>query len=237
MESILRIERLDITNFRGIRSISMTDLGHIIIIAGQNGSGKSCIFDAIRLLKSVYGGYQANEWQQWMGEFQIVLSNRASDYKTILNDANKELKISCEFKLAEDERAFISANIHELLKEYVWRLELPEAYSWGGYKMALFAAQFRDREAAVGQRAFALYPEFLREITAPTIRGEVTIPTGGVPQITQSIALALIFSTFRPNEIGVLDYHGAQRHYGRESVQGINLNLYANEQQRSQTAL
>lgn len=233
----MRIERLEISNFRGIRSISMADLGHIIIIAGQNGSGKSCIFDAIRLLKSIYGGYQANEWQQWMGEFQIVLSNRASDYKSILNDANKELRITCEFKLSDEERLFISKNIHELLKEYVWRLELPEAYSWGGYKMALFAAQFRDRETSVGQRAFDLYPIMLRELTASTLKGEVTIPVGGVPQISQSISLAVLFSTFRPNEIGVVDYHGAQRHYGRESVQGINLNLDAQEQQRSQTAL
>lgn len=46
-----------------------------------------------------------------------------------------------------------------------------------------------------------------------------------------------MFSTFRPTEIGVIDYHGAQRHYGREQVQGINLNLEAAEQQRSQSSL
>lgn len=233
----MKIERLEIHNFRGIRSISMDDLGHMIIIAGQNGSGKSCIFDAIRLLKSVYGGYQANEWQQWMSEFQIPVSSRAADYKSMLNDASKELRITCEFKLSDDERAFISSNMNDLLKEYVWRLELPEAYTWGSSKIALFAAQFRDRETAVGQRAFEMRPHLLSEITAGTIKGEVTIPVGGLPQISQSIALSVIFSAFRPNEIGVLDYHGAQRHYGREMVQGINLNLDANEQQRSQTAL
>jgi AAA15 family ATPase/GTPase len=59
----MKIERLRITNFRGIDDIEMKSLGMMVIIAGQNGSGKSCIFDAIRLLKSVYGGYQQNEWQ------------------------------------------------------------------------------------------------------------------------------------------------------------------------------
>jgi len=60
----MKIEALQIRNFRGIRDISLNDLGGMVIIAGQNGSEKSCIFDAIRLLKSIYGGYQANEWQQ-----------------------------------------------------------------------------------------------------------------------------------------------------------------------------
>ena len=72
----MKIDNLRISNFRGIGDVSLTDLGSMVIIAGQNGSGKSCLFDAIRLLKSVYGGYQANEWQQWMGEFQISLTNR-----------------------------------------------------------------------------------------------------------------------------------------------------------------
>jgi predicted ATPase len=49
--------------------------------------------------------------------------------------------------------------------------------------------------------------------------------------------LSIVFSTFRPTEIGVIDYHGAQRHYGREQVQGINLNLEAAEQQRIQSTL
>ena len=79
----------------------------MVIIAGQNGSGKSCIFDAIRLLKSIYGGYQANEWQQWMGEFQVALSNRSSDVLSIFNDKAKELIINCDFRLSEEERGLI----------------------------------------------------------------------------------------------------------------------------------
>ena len=76
----MKIENLEIYNFRGIREVHLNNLGTMVVIAGQNGSGKSCIFDAIRLLKSLYGGYQANEWQQWMGEFQINLSNRTNDF-------------------------------------------------------------------------------------------------------------------------------------------------------------
>ncbi len=51
----MKIENLHIANFRGITEVSLSSLGSMVVIAGQNGSGKSCIFDAIRLLKSVYG--------------------------------------------------------------------------------------------------------------------------------------------------------------------------------------
>jgi predicted ATPase len=233
----MQIESLYISNFRGIREVVLQNLGSMVIIAGQNGSGKSCIFDAIRLLKSVYGGYQQNEWQQWMGEFQINLSNRSSDFLSMFNDTTRELRITCEFRLALEERTYIQTHADELLREKIWRVILPEAYGWGGLRMAMFATQFREREPEVTERAKQEYAQLMSEMAAPTIRGECFIPVGGTPLISESLALSVIFSTFRPKDIGVIDYHGAQRHYGRESVQGINLSLEANEQQRSQSAL
>lgn len=208
----------------------------MVIIAGQNGSGKSCVFDAVRLLKSVYGGYQANEWQQWMGEFQINLADRSS-FGSMFNDPKKELRIRCEFRLAEDERRYITSNAEELLRERIWRILMPEAYSWGGSRIGRFAAQFRDREPEVAMRAAQDLRLLNEELARAVLVGEFFVPPGGGPQIHDSVALSLIFSTFRPSEIGVIDYHGAQRHYGRENVQGINLNLDASEQQRSQFAL
>jgi predicted ATPase len=233
----MKIENLQISNFRGIREVNLTSLSNIVIIAGQNGSGKSCIFDAIRLLKSVYGGYQANEWQQWMGEFQISLTNRSSDFASMFNDSSQELRISCDFRISEPERSYISNNAEELLREKIWRTILPEAYTWGASRMAMFAAQFRDREPEVAMRVVTEYPQLMEELSKPIIRGEFFIEPGDVPKIHNSLVLSIVFSTFRPTEIGVIDYHGAQRHYGRENVQGINLDLDVNEQQRSQSAL
>jgi len=233
----LKIDRLQVSNFRGISDVSLSDLGTMVVIAGQNGSGKSCIFDAIRLLKSVYGGYQQNEWQQWMGEFQIQLTNRASDFASMFNDPKKALAITCHFRFSEEERAYIHNNANELLSETNWRTLLPEAYQWGGTGQAHFAAQYREMEPEVAKRVAAQLPHLTSELANRVVQGQFIISPGGTPQIENSLVLSVVFSAFRPKDLGVIDYHGAQRHYGREYVQGINLNLDATEQQRSQSAL
>lgn len=64
---------LEVENFRAIKRVAFENIPDMIVIAGPNGCGKSCIFDALRLFKSAYGGYQPNEFQQWFGEFQISL--------------------------------------------------------------------------------------------------------------------------------------------------------------------
>ena len=188
----MKIDNLMIKNFRGIADVSLNNLGSMVIIAGQNGSGKSCLFDAIRLLKSLYGGYQANEWQQWMGEFQISLTNRSSDFVSIFNDPSRELRITCEFRLSESERRYIKDHADELIREKIWRTILPEAYSWGGLRMAMFAAQFRDREPEVAERAKSEYEPLMQELAAPTVRGEFFILPGDTVKIQNSIALSVV---------------------------------------------
>jgi hypothetical protein len=155
----------------------------------------------------------------------------------MFNNPAKEIRISCDFRLAEAEQAYLIANADELLTETIWRILLPEAYEWGGYRMARFAAQFREREVEVRDRVRRSLPRLISEIGAGVVTGECFIPVGQTPHISDSLLLGVVFSTFRPEDIGVIDYHGAQRHYGRELVQGINLNLEASQQQRKQTAL
>jgi AAA15 family ATPase/GTPase len=48
----VRINSVLIENFRAIQRLELTNLDRTIIIAGQNGSGKSCVLDAIRLATS-----------------------------------------------------------------------------------------------------------------------------------------------------------------------------------------
>ena len=88
----MRIIHLEIENFRAIDQIVMSDLEDMVVIAGANGCGKSCIFDAIRLFKSTYGGYQPNEWQSWFNEFQIYFNRYQPDLLRLFQDRNRRLR-------------------------------------------------------------------------------------------------------------------------------------------------
>ncbi|MBL4662132.1 MAG: AAA family ATPase [Flavobacteriaceae bacterium] len=42
-------------------------------------------------------------------------------------------------------------------------------------------------------------------------------------EIEENIILEVIFSTFDPKELGIIDYHGAHRNYQKENIQNLNL--------------
>jgi energy-coupling factor transporter ATP-binding protein EcfA2 len=232
----VKIESINVTNFRGIWAASLPALQSMVVIAGQNGSGKSCILDAIRLLKSAYGGYQQNEWQQWMGEFQINFSN-TNDLTTLLNDPKAELRITAEFSIHSEEREYLRVNGEELVRQSIWRTIYPELYAWSTLRAVSLAAHLRGREAEI-QEQTRLQMELLnRELANERIVGEFVLAPGQSPYVQPSKTLELFFGTFRPHHLGVIDYHGPHRTYGRETLQGINLNLDVLEQQRSQHAL
>ena len=227
----MKISSLSIRNFRGVKHIEANNLGNTIIIAGQNGSGKSCIFDAIRLLKSTYGGYQQNEYQQFFGEFAIQLHGDSANLITLFNDKTTDLLIECQFQLRPNEKTFIMNNASSLIEETIWRSILPEAFQYGGYRKALFSTQFRQRQDEVTKRVNEVLPGVIQQLQQQDVKGSITITPKLNVSTETSPLLEVIFSNFRPGEIGVIDFHGAQRHYGRELLQGINLKIQESNQQ------
>jgi energy-coupling factor transporter ATP-binding protein EcfA2 len=232
----VKIETLTVTNFRGIKAASLSGLQTMVVIAGQNGSGKSCLLDAIRLLKSVYGGYQQNEWHHWMGEFQINFTNR-DDLATLLNDPTRELRITCEFSIHSDERQYIRTNSEDLVRQSIWRTMYPELYAWSTFRAVSLAAHLRTKEAEIKDQVKSQVEALLSELSKDRIFGEFIISPGQPATVRPSKTLEIIFGTFRPHYLGVIDYHGPHRMYTRETLGGINLNLDAIEQQRSAAAL
>lgn len=233
----MRIDELHIQNFRGIREVHLRDIKNTIVVAGANGSGKSCIFDAIRLLKSAYGGYQQNEWHHWMAEFQINFSNNADAFATFFQDKSKELSIRCVFRLHPDERKYLESHGKDLIRNSVWRLIAPEMYGWQSYNAAPMAAQYREREQEVSDLTDKQWAEMLVELSKDTIVGRLYGKAGENIRFDLSKSLEILFSTYRPGNLGLLDYHGAQRMYTRENVSGINLDLNAQTEQNKNSAL
>lgn len=231
----MRIVRLRVENFRAIRDLEATDLHDMIVIAGPNGSGKSCILDAIRLFKSVYGGYQPNEWQQWMNEFQINTRN-LQRIASVLRDPAQPSTISASIELADDEIQFISDNLNPMLEELAWRTVIPGSQNWTRSTNAL-ATERRIHQPQVDKQVQELTPVVEAQLNHRRLTGQLEIYPSGDVTIHKNILLELVFSSFHPKNIGVIDYHSPHRDYTREELGGINLNLDKEEERLRSTSL
>ena len=231
----MRIVNLFVENFRAINRVKLTDLKTMIVVAGPNGCGKSCILDAIRLFKSVYGGYQPNEWHQWLSEFQIAPRN-LHQMASLLRDRSRPATIEAQIELAQEERAFILQEARPMLEELAWRTVVPNSQMWSRSANAL-ATELRAYQPQVTQMLENLLPVAKEQLNHPLLSGKLTIDPNGQATILKSVLLELVFSSFHPKRIGVIDYHGAHRNYAREALGGINLNLDQEEERMRTTSL
>lgn len=53
----MRIESLEVQNFKVIRHLRLDEIPDLVVIAGPNGSGKTYMFDAIRIFKEAIATY------------------------------------------------------------------------------------------------------------------------------------------------------------------------------------
>ena len=231
----MKIAHLLVENFRAISRVELRDLEDMIVIAGPNGCGKSCILDAIRLFKSVYGGYQPNEWQQWMSEFQINLREQRR-MTSLLREKSQSSMIEAHIELADSERHFIETNLDALLEDLAWRTVVPGSQRWLGSANPL-ATELRAHQPAVTKHVEELRPTAKGQLNNRLLIGKLTIMPDGQAFTQRSELLELVFSAFRPKQIGVIDYHGAHRNYAREELGGINLNLDQEEERLRTTSL
>ena len=231
----MKIDSLSIDNFRAIRSLEMTNLPQTVVVAGPNGSGKSCVFDAVRLLKSAYGGYQANEWNSWFGEFNIQLDGDFRHFRPMFRDPQKPIVIAADFELSPSETDYISVHLDELLETSA-REKLQRS---GDRRLSQMSAAERAREVEPGiaDRIMTLGAAIRNEMRQTKHRAELRLVQNANPEISSSLLLELLFSLYRPQKVGIIDYHGPTRNYGRERVDSINLNLDAAEQNLRNNAL
>src|SRR6266498_3961331 len=135
----MRFRRLRISNFKAITGIDLDNLSDVVVVAGPNGCGKSCVFDAIRLLKSAYGGYQPNEVDRWFGEFQIEIKQGERDLLALFQDKKKPVHIRVEIELSTAEREYLKRNARRLVQAQAWGAIVPQTpvpYASGGTPLA-----------------------------------------------------------------------------------------------------
>ena len=233
----MKIVQLLVENFRAIKRVELEDLKDMIVIAGPNGSGKSCLLDSVRLFKSVYGGYQPNEWQQWLGEFQIDFQRNPRQMSSILRDRSKSSVIQAGIQLSQDEVVFIKGRVKSMLEDLVWKTVVPSLNDpWLRARITL-ASELRAHKPAVDARVKELLPTVVQQLEAEVIQGRLEISPDGEAKTYTNILLEIIFSSFFPKHIGVIDYHGSHRNYGREELGGINLSLDQEETKYRESSL
>ena len=233
----MQITSLTVVNFRAITRIELRNLPPSVVIAGPNGCGKSCVFDAIRLLKSVYGGYQPNEWQSWFGEFQINLNQRQGELLPLFQDRSRPLEVAVDIVLAPSEVKYLRREAESLLKDQAWKDVVPEAANWRYIGATPLAAQLRAHQPEVERHTQKAMPEFLADLEKQIHCASLTIHPDGAIKTAPSRVLELVFSIYDTQHIGIIDYHGPNRNYGREQIGGINLNIESSEQRMRQHAL
>lgn len=52
----MKVKEIEIKNFRTIRALQMEDLGHLVVLVGENGSGKTCVLEALDYFFRYFSG-------------------------------------------------------------------------------------------------------------------------------------------------------------------------------------
>lgn len=230
----MKISSLKISNFKAIRKLQMDQLSDVVIVAGPNGSGKSCILDAIRFLKSTYAGYrQQNEWQHFFNEFQLNMQN-ADEVRRVFFDPTSPIDIEAKFEISLAEKRYIKANAERLLNKRLWDQQFREGRQFppqGNRRQAQLTKS--DREKFIGQAL----DEILSSLESPTQIASLRFTNTSNIDTKPNTLLAFIFSIYDPTNIGIIDYHSANRSYQREKVGGINVNIEETADRLAQHAL
>lgn len=230
----MRIDSLVVKNLRAISRFQLSDLQQTVVIAGPNGCGKSAVLDAIRLLKSSYGGYQDQEVIQWFTEFHIDIQRRQSSSRNrLFRDASSPVVVEAQITLSRAERQLIDGEAEQLIEESLWRRALH------GHRDSGQASAIELEQHGSDIRASAIEgAPVVREAAAQghhLLR--VTVTPDLLLTTTPSPLFSLLFQTYEPGRIGVIEYQSATRFYRRESLGEIQLSTDDNIRRRQNHTL
>ncbi len=231
----MKIVSLSIINFRTIQRFVVSELPDGVILAGPNGCGKSTVLDAIRLLKSAYGQYQDNEWQMWFNEFHINTQNLGNERYRVLNDPSQPLVIDAKLVLAESEIIFLRDHGKELAQRLAWDDISQRVGMMPGSRQMISPRMIQNQGSRITRITGDMLDKLNRDLDKSIIEARFEVSALGDFSLTNSPVLELIFSTYAPGFLGVIDYHSATRNYGREQVASINLDV-TNINDRSRTS-
>ena len=220
----MKIDRLAVRNFRAIDNVEIAAGTTMVVIAGPNGCGKSCVLDAIRFIKSTYGEYTPNEWDQWFNEFQIQRRQDRSAMKKVLRDKTHPATIQIELRLHDEEKAHIRQNLTPLATEVALsRLQPGMSFQQWAQQVRIHGQKLEGILAQIEQHAQQLAVQLTQELSNTTHVGVLEVATDGSVAIRPNMVLQTLWRVYEPGKVGLIDYHGAHRNYARELLGGGRL--------------
>jgi predicted ATPase len=230
----VKFSAIKVSNLRAIRNFELTDLKDFIVVAGPNGCGKSCLFDAIRLLKSAYSG---NEFDQWFGEFNINM-NQGDQIRRMFRDPSQSLEVSATLRFSAEERDYLEANASDLLWPYAWGRVTNERVDYATFSRASVGPRQEQFRQMAEDQVLGLAPQLIADLAAgDQLHISLTIQPNGQMVASPCLPAEIVFSTDVPQHLGIIEYHSASRAYGREQVGGVSLDPSGFEAQRRQYRL
>ena len=98
----MRIESVEIENFKVLRHLRLDDIPDLIVIAGPNGSGKTSLFEAIRVFKEAIATYSL----QYQGA--VYINQLLQQVGPVVRAGEPTASITLSIRVSEAERQAIS---------------------------------------------------------------------------------------------------------------------------------
>lgn len=232
----MRFQSFRVSNLRAVRQFEIDGLSSFVVVAGQNGCGKSCLFDAIRLLKSFYGGYQQDEYMQWFSELAINVQDR-HELRRMFRDPSIPVEIEAVIEFSPSEQQFMLDQRADLVWPIAWqRVTGQRMDHWSFNRMAI-AMQLAQHQAEVDRMVVALSQELKDALAQPKYTVSLTITPDGSIHKADCLPIEVSFQADQPDHLGIIEYHSASRTYTRQPLQGINLDSRSFQDQRRQQRL
>ena len=235
----MKIIALTVQNYKALAKMELQGISDAVVLAGPNGCGKSCVLDAIRFLKSVYGSYERDEVEQFFGEQQIDAKKEIRQISRLLRDKDVPLRITADFKLSDSETTYLRNNLQILAENRILRDIAPNTAHLipGDAVLPSLAATLAQMKPHLESRLPPLLAQLSVALDQPFQRASISITPEGRVERAQNALLELLFITFVPKHLGVIEFTPAHRNFNRERVTSVNLSVEQSETQQRQTAL
>lgn len=128
----MRLEGIEIQNFKALRSVDLKDLPGLMVLVGANGSGKTTFFDVFRFLRDALAG-NVRQALDARGGFEEVVT-RGCERQSIRIELDVSLDLEVLIYGIEigkpDSRPVV---LHEFLRDKTGRHELLDFRSGSGF--------------------------------------------------------------------------------------------------------